>query len=257
MAAFYGYKTFGVTRRKRTSGPWKYGPPAKRTRRFAVAAPYQRRKVMNARTAGFLGLENKFYDTGIENTALVATTSGAMMDPTPTVLCLNAVPQGDGESNRDGRKIVINSIRVKGSVSGTTRAALGAMPAGLSYRLILVQDTQTNGAQCSSAQVLQDNTLGEDWQSFKNLEYEKRFKILRDITDVVNVTATIPDGTNTGSVGYGTKNFDIYLKCDIPVIFTGTTEAIANVVDNSLHVIAIGQSANMNMSYQSRIRYRG
>ena len=88
----------------------------------------------NIRTAGFLGIEHKFIDTSLVSSALTAPTdsTGGEHDPA-TVLCLNAVAQGDGEEQRDGKAYVIDQLYMNGFVQFTNQANQTAVDVSPSY----------------------------------------------------------------------------------------------------------------------------
>lgn len=257
-------RPYGMQGYKRKAGgvAFEIARPAKRfrARRFLVARAAGRARLRrrNLRTAGFLGIEKKFYDTYLTNQAIVATTNGAEVDPAADLSCLNAIAQGDGESNRDGRRCILKSVYVKGvlEASGVADAA-DPQPAKV-VRVIMVLDRQTNGVQLNSEDVLKDSA-GSDVNSFTNLQHSGRFRIMYDRTFVIPTGVVMADGANTGSQQMGKVPFKIYRNLNIPVTFDGTTENIANITDNSLHMLAICDNATgiPKISYQARVRFVG
>jgi len=234
--------------KRRMPGSFVY-PSAKRAR----MARLRRR---NIRTAGFLGIETKFYDTRKAPTAFVTTTAGAELDPAANASCLNAITQGDGESARDGKKCVLKSVEIHGVVTGTLKQDQADSKLPIIARVLLVWDKQTNGAQLNSEDVLKDDA-GSDYLSMRNLQYSSRFRILWDRTFVLQNSQSMTDGANTSSSVSQTRNFKIYKKLNIPVNFTGTTEDIANITDNSLHIIGVASITDASIEYYSRVRFVG
>ncbi len=242
-----------------------YGRAAKRARtmgrRIVVARPRARR-VANARTGGYLGLEHKFFDTSLSGSVVTAPTdaTGGEHDP-GTVLCLSAMAQGDGEENRDGRKVTITHVEVKGFVAGPVVMASADFPGHQEFFIALVQDTQTNGAQLDSENVFKNESAaaGVAAYPFRNLQFEKRFKILATRTLRRPVVTGGTDGTNTNSLSGWAVPFHIRKKLKMPVIYNGTTAVIANTTDNSLHMIAYasGVSGTPVISYNARVRFVG
>lgn len=210
----------------------------------------------NIRTAGYLGIENKFYDTRYGETAVSTTTAGSEADPGAGISCLNAVTQGDGESQRDGKKIMMRSIELRGRVGALNLADDADPPASYTVRVLLVLDTQTNGAQLNSEDVLLDQG-GTKYLDNRNLQYSSRFRILWDKYFTIEPFHAMADGANTGAFSMKDQIFRVYRKLNIPVNYTGTTEAIANITDNSLHVIALGNNANAFVEWVSRLRFVG
>ncbi len=222
----------------------------------------RRRRPANRRTGGFLGQELKFYDKFLAAKALVTNTdsSGGEADPSATVL-LNTVVQGDGESNRDGRQMVMKSIFVSGVITCVAQINQTAIDEGTDIAIWLVLDKQTNGATINSEDVFTNpvaTSLGGT-SLFRNLENTKRFQIL----DKWRMTLTNPplayDGTNIEQGGL-IQPFVLSANLKNMVVnFSGTTETVANIRDNSLHVIAFCTNAGLVplISYNSRLRFVG
>lgn len=244
------------------------GRKRKRSRSYAAPrkgarfAPRRRRRP-NSRTAGFLGIETKFYDTSLVGSTLTGPTdaSGGEHNPSATI-ALNTVVQGDGEQNRDGRKMVMKSIYVSGVVRSLPLANHTVVEPNHIIVISLVLDTQTNGALLSSENVF-TNPSGNQLtvtQHFRNLQYIQRFKVLKTIKLVLDNQVTQYDGTNI-EVGQRVTPFSMFAKLsDIPVNFTGTSENIANIVDNSLHVVAYvyeAGSGSATLTYNARLRFVG
>jgi len=226
-----------------------------------AAARNRRLRASNVRIGGFLGIENKFYDTSL-TAALTASTNwaGAEHDPAG-VLCISAPAQGDGESNRDGKKINITSAHVTGTIYCAAQANQTASDAAPVVFIALVLDMQTNGAQLNSEDVY-TNPLGNSIANvnpLRNLQYSKRFKVLKTKTLQLPVPSITYDGTNIEQSGF-VRSFRMDIsKMALPVTFTATTAGVANVVDNSLHIIAVATNIDMApaISYNARIRFVG
>jgi len=219
-------------------------------------------KALNERTAGFLGMEMKFYDTSLVASALTAPadSSGGEHDPSG-VITLNTVTQGDGESQRDGRKIIMKSIMLKGHIDVPAQADVTATDDGCKIMIALVLDTQTNGATISSENVFSNPSANSANAPnvFNNLQYSKRFRILKRLDLVLNPPPLSYDGTNIEMQGMK-RAFKIYKTLnDIVVNYTANTENVANIVDNSLHVIAFCNEINMapTINYNARLRFVG
>lgn len=231
---------------------------AKRAKKAYRPSMYKKRaiaRISNARTGGFLGLEKKFVDYEYD-AAVVQTVASAEADPA-TALCLNVSAQGDGPSEHDGRQAVIKSIEIRGTVlfSGTDAAT----PAESGYvRILVLLDKQTNGAQFNSEDVLKDPTDADlDSDAMRNLEFIERFQVLRDMTIHSGDRSSIWDGTSAPTEATY-KPFKIFIPLkNLVCNFTSTTAAIANVKDNSIHVMAIGEGGAAILRYVSRCRFFG
>lgn len=227
------------------------------------------RALLNPRVQGFLGLEKKYLDTRRISVEIVTDNLCANMVYNPSYADINhdlisAPQQGPGPTQRIGKSITIKSVQVRGSVNvpGVTISSSFETPYVF---LALVHDTQTNGAQCTGPDVFTNpgavyHTLVTP---FRNLINSKRFKILKSAC----LPFPVADAWYTGSanVSSGTSvTFDWYLPCEIPVNFTDGTEGkVANVVDNSLHVLAaVSTGPHITgppayLDYSARIRFLG
>lgn len=235
---------YSIGRKRKTYVPLKLVTPTR-----------GRSRIRNRTLDQLYGVELKFVDYNYTAT-IVNTTAGAEADP-GTALCLNAIAQGDGESQRDGRKAVIKSFEIRGFVNFTAQSDAADPAGGQIVRLVLVQDRQTNAAQENSEDVLSDSA-GNDVNSMTNLQFEKRFRILRDVRISVEPAVAFTDGTNTGAVSGTTKSFHWKGRLNMPVNYSGTTAVIGSIVDNSLHIIAIASGGTAaNLTYTSRVRFVG
>lgn len=215
------------------------------------------------------GIEHKFLDSGAVE--LIPPMSGGMsggrINPSPAAV-ISCPPQGDFAQNRDGKRIVIDTVIIEGIVNWAAyddAIAPGKQP---NMFIALVQDTQTNGANMPT-ELAFSNATGLDAMCIapqKNLYNATRFKTLKiweiprppqsmsqhfDITDIYIIQAM-------------TSKFSCYLNVDIPVNFNQTTptvQTVASVVDNSLHMIAFQDTSHVKLrglvSYNARIRYVG
>lgn len=256
----------GIDRSGMQSKRASYGSDYRKYRRYTAMGKARGREFVafgqpNQRTGGFLGMENKFYDTVLANKVLTAPTdgSGAEIDPA-THNCISAPAQGDGEQNRDGRKMVINNVFVNGMLRLVPSINATAIAAPVKVYVALVQDKQTNGAQLNSEDVFinpagVDNTAASP---LRNLEQSSRFRVLAIHECILNPLTASYDGTNI-EIGGDNCSFKLSKKVNIPVMFTGATEGVSSVTDQSLHLI--GYVSNVGFSvridYNSRIRFTG
>lgn len=213
----------------------------------------------NARTGGFQGMELKFVDYESASNAVVATAEGAEVDPA-TADSISAIAQGDGESQRDGRRCVLKHVQLQGQVQLDATNDAATAPNGGVVRVALVWDKQTNGAQLNSEDVYNATTSAAvDAYGFRNLQYSQRFQVLG--VQYIDLNPMSASGTAASNdSGQITKFFSIRKRINIPVQFTGTTAVVASIADNSLHVIATksdNSSTGMTLRYVSRVRFVG
>lgn len=222
-----------------------------------------KRAGLNQRTGGFLGLENKFFDTGIATVTVVAPTAGAGGEVDPTTLdCLNCPAVGDTEQSRDGRQICMNEITVKGTLTTAQKINQTALDLVPEIFVALVLDTQTNAATLDSEKVFVNpsTTALTACLPFRNLQYIKRFKILAYKLVKMPVPANSYDGANL-EIGGVARSFQLHhsWKNCLKVNYGGTTSVVGSIIDNSLHVIAFSSSSTPTptISYNARLRYTG
>lgn len=232
----------------------KYGRGRGKPAWSGGASSYRAR---NMRTGGYLGIETKFIDYTYSDVP-TATITDAEADPPAQGAqtapgCISAIAQGDGESNRDGRKVVLKSLHIRGAVI-LIASADATLNDGRTIRVIVVVDTQTNGVQLNAENVILAATHVE--HGFRNLQFSKRFRILKDHTFEINALA----GAGTGAANDSpatVKKFMWNFPLNIPVNHTGTTAVVASIADNSIHVIAFASGDGVTLAYESRVRFVG
>jgi len=235
---------------------------ARSARRGVVAR--RARAMLNRRTAGFLGIEKKFYDTSLDPTALPAPTdcSGGEFDPSGTSM-ISTPAQGDTEQNRDGKRIVIKSVQVSGSVATPAATALTATVAPVECFIALVLDMQTNGAQLNSEDVYKNHSADASnaTNPLRNLLFSSRFRVLKEWSVLLEPKTAVNNASATTVSVAGTRGeFDCFIPLDLNVNFnSGTSASIANVIDNSLHIVAFCSSTTLapTIGYNARIRFMG
>ena len=251
-------------KRQRTTGFTPYAsasqPGSRRYQGFKDFATRAPTNMRNIRIGGFLGIENKFVDYEVTSTALTTGPASGEKDPT-TVNCLNAVEQGDGESQRDGRRYKMNSLHIRGDFQLSPLDGAGAQTPVV-VRLAIVMDTQTNGAQMNAEDCFKTTTTAAQGVfAFRNLQFTGRFIVLYDKSYTINATAGAGNGT-TNDFSKVIKQFKINMK--IPekyaiVDTNGTTANVSVITDNSIHLLAWVDNTGVttNIRYESRLRFVG
>lgn len=237
----------------------------KRKRGTSNAKPGYKKSKANGstRTAGYYGRyghgsdELKFLDVTVDDAVVAAggaingANFGAVVEE------LFKVPQGDGESSRDGRQIWAEKIGLHFDVElpnhfGTT----GALFTHDIVRIMLIHDKQANGAFPSA---ITDILETGEYDSFNNLANSKRFRTLFDKTISLNSAAFTTDGAATPNYNVGRmgKSFQKYVKLQMPVEYDGTTGAISTVKSNNIFLIYISKHGIAKVNCQARLRFRG
>ncbi len=218
---------------------------------------------LNRRTGGFIGQELKFYDTSQVGESMVAPTdaAGGEHDPT-TVEDISSPAQGDTEESRDGKKIVITSAFVNGSIKSAHAVNQTVMDDGSQWVVYMVQDTQSNGATLDSEKVFHNQAANAATAAspLRNLQYSSRFKVLAKATGYMESRAMAWDGTNIEIAGL-VQPFVLSWKGKMEVNFqAGATAAgVASCLDNSIHIIAYCSNTDLapNINYNARVRFYG
>jgi len=186
--------------------------------------------------------EKKFFDTAVAftfPTVASCSTSGATGN-------IHIVPQGDTESSREGRKIEIKSIQIRGTFS----LAPGADANGISIAyLVLIMDTQCNGANPAITDVFTSNNMGSN---MVNLSNDNRFRILKRFCVTLGSQAGVTTAYNQNAMP-----LEYYMKCNIPITYdnTATTGAITTTRQNSIF-FAQGSAIDNQITFDGTVRIR-
>ncbi len=196
------------------------------------------------------GMELKFHDIDWDEAA--ADFSAGVISNTSSLVLIG---QGVTESTRIGRKAVIRSIGWRGKLLLEFGAGGGLVQAE-TCRLMLVQDTQCNGAAplvSTVAGVLES----ANYQSFNNLSNKGRFRVLYDQFFTLNAQAAAGDGAVNDTASHE-LTFDFFKKCNIPMEYSGTASpsVIGEVRTNNIFGILIGATVNQTYSMDSKLRFR-
>lgn len=158
--------------------------------------------------------------------------------------------QGNGESNRIGRKCVVSSVMLRGRFEIASTATLNN---GFdSVRLMLVVDKQAQAGNPTAAGVL----VGPDIDGFRNLQQTGRFQTLFDETYDLEMKAAMGDGTSNDS-GPIIKSVEVYRKCNLPLEYSASTGAIGDLESNSIFVLCISEKGVCTFKGNARVRFIG
>lgn len=191
------------------------------------------------------GGELKFLDTAI---ALTFPTVAAC-STTAATGNIHIVPQGDGGSEREGRKITIKSINLKGNF--TLVPGMDAASSSVAY-LYVVLDTQCNGNNPAITDVLTSNDMQAN---FANLANDNRFRIMKKFIVEMSSTAGVTTAYNNHS-----RAIDWYKKCNIDITYdnTAATGAVTTTRINNIFLIqGSGVDNQIAFTGAARIRFTG
>lgn len=253
---YNAWRTPGGSRRRR---PREVGAPySPRARFLAKGSSRGGRTGRNNREGGFIGLEKKFVDES-EAVAVVQNDNmlGLEVDPSPAN-CIGSTAQGDGESSRDGIKYTIVMIYVKGTVIVFDQTGQSTLDDSPECFVALVQDKNSNGAQGASEQVFTNPSTVNYLctRPLRNIQYAHRYTVHDSVHMTFGQRAVTGVPPNILVEGIS-RPFALTMKRRVPVHCTGTTNGIANIEDNSFHLIACKNhtSSNMTISYNARTRF--
>lgn len=201
--------------------------------------------------------EKKFID--IIQSPVLSTTTGLILPTaaatsTPAVAMpggsFNQIAQGDQEYQRIGKEVVVTSILVRGQFVLNA----GAVFSDIS-RFLIVQDTQCNGAAATVNNVLNFTGQPVSINSFNNIENSRRFIVISDTRyDVTTPTSNASISSNPKYV-----DFEIYKKCNIPIVFdtTATSGTLATVRSNNIFGITVSAGGVESfVNFNMRLRYQ-
>jgi len=203
------------------------------------------------RTSGYYGrfagrnAEYKFKDT--TNALTTAATTGTFLPTTGSIL---TIAQGNTESQRIGRKVVVKKINMQIQVE--LPETTGSSATSDIVRMIVYLDKQCNGAIATTTGILES----ADLFSFRNLANSGRFSILMDKRWAVSCMAGAYDGANDN---YGkVRAYKSFSKsCNIPIEYDNsvTTGAITSMRSNNIGVLLFSEGGLMKVGYVVRVRY--
>lgn len=175
--------------------------------------------------------ETKYFDVGIN----VAVTSGGSDWTATEVACDNYINSsgtaaaytdsalipsaiGSGYGQVNGNRYKLKKIRVRGQLYTGPAQDQADVPTARAYRLMLVMDTQPNGAQAQGEDVMSDIGANETLYAFKRTSTSSgRFRILKDKIGMFQVSAAGTDGASTNSIGYYDQQFSFQYQPKVPI----------------------------------------
>ncbi len=230
----------GGFKRKRTYGP--IAPvPYKRRKAFVPGAFPPQAYGRYARQDG--AGELKFHDVGFTD-AVIA--QGAVIEETVII-----IPQGVTEIQRIGRKCTLRSIHWKYRLSIPEQDAVADPASGDDIRVILYQDKQCNGTAATATDILETASV----HSFRNLANSGRFHILMDRLETINYKTLASDAANVVSSAIVRKEFTYNKKCMIPIEYSATTGALAEIRSNNIGVLLVSLTGVGGLNSEFRFRF--
>jgi len=170
----------------------------------------------------------------------VDTTINSAIDNGGYVQLLNGLARGDDINQRSGREVMMKSVQISWLSFATAATGVDQV-----HRVVLVYDRQANAAALTWNDVFGSTSIHYP----RNLENRKRFKILMDMSYVINAA---------GEPGTGRME-KYYRKLAHPVTFnSGNAGTIADITTGSLYLMwtsSVGAGATAG-TIQGRVRVR-
>lgn len=207
--------------------------------------------------------DSHYFDTYYTAAAVqVSTTTWAGGETDGSVSGLGAISglfspkQGDTITDRTGRKAFLKTLRIRGTLIVPVQQAQTVVDLTPKVRVAVYMDKQTNGAQSQAEQVF-DMAIGADplnyYQYVANIG---RFQVLKDKTFVLGIPYAVNDAAGATIAQGGVKrDFKLNIKVNKWVNFNnGNAGTIADIVDNSFHMVALtdGAATAPTIAYQCR-----
>lgn len=207
--------------------------------------------------------ERKYFDTDKDLSTVIniagASWAGCELDPA-TVNTLFAPVEGNDFNQRQGRKVQVIQIKIKGFLTCAAQADATAADNANYVRLVFYEDTQTNGAQSQAEEVFASGSATlNNVCAFQNPANFGRFRVLKDRTFTLQRPSMSYDGVNMEQGGLITP-FKITHKFKKPVVVSFNAAnggTIADIVNNSWHFIGASSSSGLvpQIAYKCRVTY--
>lgn len=253
VAAFaYSQMAGGGGRSRARSRSARSQSRAPRRRRLNSAPPRRGIQSKNLRIGGILGREVKWTDRQASSTAV--PQSWNIIGPE-----LTGVAQGTARYQRIGRVASPMKLLIQGTVT------FGSEPIRDWCKLAIVWDKQVNGTTLNPADVYTNfldgpglNVVDADnrYNVQRDLEWTQRFTVLRDMTITNHIGGF--GGTLDQSLASPIP-FSFYINLPEKYVtnYSDTGSSISDIVDNSLHMIAVCNNTGVTMRFVSRMKYIG
>lgn len=153
-------------------------------------------------------------------------------------------------------------VKVRGHINVAAQSGINTADAASYVRLLLVMDTQTNSAQMNAEDLLNGGTAADSTiNSFQNPNFFGRFKVLKDTTIVMQDPSLAGEVAAPNVIQSGllrTFKWNVNLGGTIARFNATNGGTVADIVDNSLHIIAATNNTGLSpsLSYYSRVAYK-
>lgn len=185
--------------------------------------------------------------------------SGQFFTLAGTFSLLNPIVVGSEIYQRNGRKVYMKSVHIRGVVTNAVTSQQDVA------RIMVVYDSQPSGATPTLAQLLSDSTAAQATSGLShiNLANRERFKILRDhqimLPSVTNTAGVLTNGPVVLDPIRNTLNYETFIPLKgLETVYNNVNGGtIADIASGALFVLLVSSTYNNQWSYgfSARLRY--
>lgn len=204
--------------------------------------------------------ELKWNDT----TGIVTTwvASGSGLPSHAGVDSLVRISQGDQGYQRNGSKITVKKITIRGACEayGNSNATFSSTtPGEVYFRWMIFVDTQANGAFPTVTDIFEETPTGADvFDIYNSLTETGRFKVLMDKFIRVNEACPMFN-TNTQHTHVQNRltHFKKTINVNLPIHYSDSSSNMAAVRNNNIFMLIFNghDGSNLGFSYRARVRF--
>ncbi len=184
-------------------------------------------------------------DNYVNSSGVIAAYTDSAMIPSAN---------GSGYGEVVGNRYKLKKFRCRGSLRPAAQQNLTDPNAAVEVRLVLVMDTQPNGAQAQGEDILQDLGSGNNnLYSYKRVASSSgRYRILKDIIHMMQPAVTSTDGTNTSSEAFENVFFSFQYVPKVPILVNiksgNATPTIAGLETCNIFMLLGSQQSNIDVA---------
>ncbi len=184
--------------------------------------------------------ERKFFDSATADVAVSAT--GTVY---PSMVTID---QGNGESQRTGRRVTVLGVEFRGNVTLPAVDDQAAPPEADLCRILVVLDRQANGATFAVNDLLENTDVNSPF----NADKDTRFAVLHE--------DYVPIGYESGGATDYPGVLDTWVA-NVNVVFdlqfAGVTGAVTELTASNFTVVAISKEGLCALEFQTRVWFVG
>lgn len=127
--------------------------------------------------------------------------------------------QGSAYGQVNGNRYKLKKLRVRGCLYALPASDQADANTPIYVRVMLVMDTQPNGAQAQGEDIMQDfGAAGENLYSYQRIAQNSgRFRILKDMINIMQPGVAVTDGSNTNSQTWQGVDFNFQYRPKVPI----------------------------------------